>query len=361
MHASRSQNSGLRFLIGTASLIVVIAGLKSAASLLVPLAMAVFLALINLPLLNFLRARRLPTFIAVVSTMVTTLSVLALIVWLITGSLARFTDKVPEYRQELRATYQNSIEWLDQRGVPTQDLNRDALDPAQALDVGVQALTRAAEAVKNVGLVLLTIIFILFEAAGFPDKLQAAFGRRSSSERYEKIRLEVQRYLGMKTLVSLFTGLFVTIPLWAMQIEFALLWGLIAFLLNYIPNLGSALAAIPPVIVTLVERGAGWAIGVAVVFIVVNTIFGNFVEPYLMGRRLGMSTLVVFLSLVFWGWVWGPIGMLLSVPLTMILKIMMENTEDFRWLAVLLSGQPETPKKSPAASMSRAAVPSDFH
>ena len=167
----------------------------------------------------------------------------------------------------------------------------------------------------------------------------------------------MQRYLATKTVISLFTGIFVGVPLALMRIEFALLWGLLAFLLNYIPNLGSAFASVPPVLLTLVEDGIGWALGVALVFIVVNAVFGNVVEPYLMGRRLGLSTLVVFLSLVFWGWVWGPIGMLLSVPLTMIIKIMLENTEDLRWIAVLLSGQPTADVRSAAAPRS---IPADY-
>ncbi len=119
-------------------------------------------------------------------------------------------------------------------------------------------------------------------------------------------------------------------------VDFPLLWGMLAFLLNYVPTLGSILAAIPPVLLATVQLGPGHALATALVFVGVNVVLGNFVEPHFMGRRLGLSTLVVFLSLVFWGWVWGPVGMLLSVPLTMIVKIMLENTEDLRWVAVLL-------------------------
>ena len=138
--------------------------------------------------------------------------------------------------------------------------------------------------------------------------------------------------------MSLTTGILIGAAMKLLDVDFPLLWGVLAFLLNYIPNLGSMLAAIPPVLLATVQLGIGRAILVAIVFGVVNVVMGTFIEPHLMGRQLGLSTLVVFLSLVFWGWVWGPIGMLLSVPLTVILKIMLENTEDFRWIAVLLGG-----------------------
>jgi predicted PurR-regulated permease PerM len=189
--------------------------------------------------------------------------------------------------------------------------------------------------------VLLTIVFILSEAAGFPAKLRAAFGRRESSDRFANIRQEVQHYLGIKSLVSLTTGSVVAGALAIIGVDFPLLWGMLAFLLNYIPTFGSILAGIPPFLLAIVQLGPGHALAVLLVFVAVNVVLGNFVEPYFMGRRLGLSTLVVFLSLVFWGWVWGPVGMLLSVPLTMIVKIMLENTEDLAWIAVLLGSGPK--------------------
>ena len=122
-----------------------------------------------------------------------------------------------------------------------------------------------------------------------------------------------------------------------MKVDYPLLWGLLAFLLNYIPNLGSIIAAVPTVLLTLVQLGWSAALIVFAGYSVVNVVIGSFIEPRFMGKGLGLSTLVVFLSLVFWGWVLGPVGMLLSVPLTMTLKIALESSEENRWLAKLLS------------------------
>ena len=144
------------------------------------------------------------------------------------------------------------------------------------------------------------------------------------------------RYLALKTLFSLATGVVIGIWLAVLGVDFALLWGLLAFLLNFVPNIGSIIAAIPAIFLAFIQLGWGPALLTCLGYIVVNVVFGSILEPKFMGRRLGLSTLVVFLSLVFWGWVLGPVGMVLSVPLTMIVKIAMESNEDTRWIAILL-------------------------
>ena len=150
---------------------------------------------------------------------------------------------------------------------------------------------------------------------------------------------QVQRFLGLKTLTSLATGVLVGVWTAVVGLEFSVVWGLLAFLLNYIPNIGSIVAAIPAVLLGLVQGGVAYALLIAIGYVVINISIGNFIEPWLLGRTLGLSTLVVFLSLVFWGWMWGSVGMLLSVPLTMIAKILCENTDDLHWIAVMLDNR----------------------
>ena len=118
-----------------------------------------------------------------------------------------------------------------------------------------------------------------------------------------------------------------------------MLWGVLAFLLNYIPNLGSIIAGTPAVLLAFIQFGLGRALVVAAGYVVINIVFGNMIEPKIMGQRLGLSTLTVFLSLVFWGWVWGPVGMILSVPLTMVVKIALESKTETRWIALLLGSE----------------------
>jgi predicted PurR-regulated permease PerM len=189
----------------------------------------------------------------------------------------------------------------------------------------------------NVFMILLTVIFILLEASGFPQKLRTALGDPEESlGQFKSITESVNRYLAMKTIFSLATGVAVAIWLAILGVDFALLWGLVAFLLNYVPNIGSIIAAIPAVLLALIQLGVGPALLACLGYVVVNVVFGSILEPKFMGRGLGLSALVVFLSLVFWGWVLGPVGMVLSVPLTMIVKVALESHEDTQWIAVML-------------------------
>jgi predicted PurR-regulated permease PerM len=226
------------------------------------------------------------------------------------------------------------------------------LQPSKLINLLGGVLRNLAAVLSNFLLIMLTMIFMLLEAASFPVKVRAAIGsRRFDAENMRQAVLQIQRYLGLKTVTSLTTGLLIGMWTAILGLEFAVVWGLLAFLLNYIPNIGSIVAAVPAVLLGLVQEGLAYAILVAIGYVVVNFAIGNFIEPWLMGRTLGLSTLVVFLSLVFWGWMWGSVGMLLSVPLTMIVKILLENTDDLKWMAVMLDSRRGAEKRLEAAGI----------
>ncbi|MCA9434589.1 MAG: AI-2E family transporter, partial [Candidatus Omnitrophica bacterium] len=192
-------------------------------------------------------------------------------------------------------------------------------------------------------LILLTVIFILAEASSFPRKLREVMTNPDESlPHFARFADNVNRYIGIKTTVSALTGLLVWLSLVLIGVDFPVLWGILAFLLNYVPNIGSIIAAVPPILLAFIQFGTdesilpAQAIGTAVLFLVVNLTVGNVIEPRVMGKGVGLSTLVVFVSLVFWGWVLGPVGMLLSVPLTMTVKIALGSSESTKWLAILL-------------------------
>lgn len=343
-----------------ASLVVVLAGLKAAAQLVLPFLLSLFIAVLSLPLLYWFKSRRIPNGLAVLATILVDVAFLAGLVSLVGGSVNEFRVELPKYQQRLEEMASSAVEWVETHGVSLDAWRRpedvaepvgdegdqtwlyDLINPGAVLNLVGGTLGAVAAVLSNALLVVLATVFILLEAATFPAKLRAAFAVQDPGDRFAKVTREVQRYLGIKTIISLVTG--VLIGLWAgvLGIDFPLLWGLTAFLFNYIPNFGSILAAIPTVLLATIQFGLGRAALVGLGYLVVNVVLGNFVEPHLMGRRLGLSTLVVFLSLVFWGWMWGPMGMLLSVPLTMIVKIMLENTADFRWVAILLDVSSES-------------------
>ena len=192
------------------------------------------------------------------------------------------------------------------------------------------------DAFANIFFILLTVVFLLFESFSMPQKIKQAFGGTNVDQQSMVILTNINRYLGIKATTSLATGIFVAIWLLFLGVDFPVLWGVIAFLLNFVPNIGSIIAAIPTVLLALVQLGGQSSMLVMLGYITINTVVGNVWEPRIMGHGLGLSTLVVFLSLTFWGWMFGTVGMLLSVPFTMIAKIILENDEKTYWIAVLL-------------------------
>ena len=196
---------------------------------------------------------------------------------------------------------------------------------------------------SNAMLIVITVIFMLFEAARFPAKLVAAFGAsHSAMTDIAQVISDVRRYMQIKTLTSALTGVLVIALLIFTDVPLPLLWGLVAFLLNFVPNIGSIIAAVPPVTLAFFEAESGAWTGfwiTAAGYVVINFAVSYGIEPKYMGQGLGLSTLVVFLSLVFWGWVLGPVGMLLSAPLTMIVKIVLQNSEETRWMSILLGAK----------------------
>ena len=195
-------------------------------------------------------------------------------------------------------------------------------------------------------IVMLMLVFLLLEWATFGKKLEALPGdSQIFIDQVSEVLASIRRYMLIKTMVSLLTGLMIMIALLMLGADYAALWGIIAFLFNYIPTIGSMVAGIVPTLYVLVDQGPWPATYVALVFIIVNFLIGNLLEPRIMGQGLGLSTFVVFLSLIFWGWVLGPVGMLLAVPLTMMVKIALQSDERTRWLAILLGSRvvSETP------------------
>ena len=331
-----------------AAVVVVVAGLRAAAPILRPLLLALFLATLSMPLLRWLLTRSVRPGLAVATTVLANIALLSAFGFAVSGALNGFTKVAPGYLEQLYGMLVSGIEALQERGVNlAQWFEAARFDPGQTVDLvgGIlsRSVVRVASAVNFVTVVVVALIFLLFEMVGFPAKLSAALGRQASASRYlQTISADFQRYLSVKTVVSLGTGVLLGLWVWLLGVDFPLLWGLLAFLLNYIPVLGSILAAVPTVLLTLVQLGSGRAALVALGYLAVNFLVGNLLEPHLMGRRFGLSPLVVFLALVFWAWVLGPLGMILAVPATMALKIALDYSERWRWLALLVEPAPRS-------------------
>ena len=355
MVADTRQNRSLAILIGVAALVIIIAGMRAATPILVPFLLAIFIAIISAPALLWFQAKGLSTGLALLVVITLTVGIVLVIAVLVGSSLDAFAGALPDYQARLREYMLGPVGWLREHGVEvSMERVRQAFDPGAVMRVANTMLSGLGGVLSNVFLILFTVVFILLEASSFPAKMQAAFPNADRRLGHLKEIIEgVKHYVALKTLISLATGLIVTLMLLLLGVDYPVLWGLLAFFLNYVPNIGSIFAAIPAVLVALLQLGFGSALLTATGYVVVNIVMGNIVEPRMMGRGVGLSTLVVFLSLLFWGWVLGPVGMLLSVPLTMMVKIVLEGSVETRWIAILL-GSEATVRNDKAAESGEA-------
>ncbi len=331
-------DQSLRYLATVGWLVIIIAGMRAAESILVPLLLAIFLAVITAPLVLWFQRKGMHVAVAVGIVLLGGIAIGVGIGALVGTSLQQFSQALPRYQAHLQKEMTAFLTWLQGTGaqISPEEIAK-FIDPGAAMRLGAKMLSGLGEMLANTFLILLTVTFILFEASSFPSKIKAIWGDPNMAlGPFSKILENVNHFLAIKTMVSLGTGIVVALWVWVLGVDFPLLWGLLAFLLNYVPNLGSIIAAAPPVLLGFIQFGIGRALLIALGCVLANLIFGNIVEPRLMGKKMGLSTLAVFLSLVLWGWVWGPVGMILSVPLTMILKIVLENYDDTRWIAILL-------------------------
>ena len=329
-------------LIAFAAVIVVVYGLQMAKVILVPFLIAVFLALITVRPMLFMQKHRVPSVLAALVIVTAIMLILFMLGAILGTSVADFTAALPSYQRRLDVIVQGVFEFLAARfdGVESLESISELIDPGWAMGLVASLLNGLKDVLTNIFLIFFTMVFILLEASTVETKVEAAFGRRADSlESVRKFLSNLGRYLGIKTLVSAATGLAAGLLTWAVGLDFPLLWAMLAFLLNYVPTIGSIIAAVPAVLLALVQLGPGEASATAIGFIGINVLFGNLIEPRLMGYGVGISPLVVFVGLILWGWVFGPVGMLLSVPLTMTLKLALERDQRTRWIAILLGSE----------------------
>lgn len=272
---------GARFLLIAACLVVVTAGLRAAAPVLLPFFLALFLATLSLPLLVWFRGKRVPTTVAVLLTILTNIAALAAIALIVGNSVETFTQEAPKYADRLEQMAAAIASWLERRGINVPSgISQDVINPGAVLNLVGSTVNSLASVLSNVVLVVLTVIFILFEITQFPEKLRLALGDQHRGDgNFTKITLEVQRYLGIKTITSVATGIVIGLWVAVLGVDFPILWGLIAFLFNYIPNIGSILAAVPALLLALVQFGPWTAMLAGIGYVAVNVTIGYFVEP----------------------------------------------------------------------------------
>lgn len=325
-----------------AAVVIVLAGIKSAAVIIVPFLLSLFFAIIFAPMFVWLNRKGIPEGISLLAVIVLFVVLIGLAGILIGSSVQDFSNKLSFYEDQLHHQMDGVTGMLANLGIalPDQDL-KEIFDPAVLMKYVAGTLKSLGSVLTNGFVILLTVLFILLESAQFQRKIVSFNGENELIVQMKEVITKIEHYMVLKAVISVFTGIIVTVMLKIIGVDYAVLWGVVAFMLNFIPNIGSIIAAVPAVLLAFIQLGAGSAAIAGIGYVIINILIGSVVEPKVMGKGLGLSTLVVFLSLIFWGWLLGPVGMLLSIPLTIMAKIALDSEEDTRWIAVLLGSGDE--------------------
>jgi len=346
MSRETTSQQGTRFLIIAAAFVIIIGGINQAQSVLVSFLVAIFLALIGTPPLLWLERKHIPAAAAVLLVVGGMVAILLIAGAIVGTSINSFYTELPRYQTLLQEQISAFQSYWASRGIRHIDkVLLGYINPAAVMTLTASLLAGLGTVLSNIVLILLTVAFILFEASSFPIKLRSVLGDpHQAFPQFTRFVSDIERYMLIKTLISLATGIIITLWLSILGVDFPVLWGFLAFLLNYVPNVGSTIAAVPAVLLALIQLGISSAIMAAAGYMIINFMLDNVIETRLMGQKLGLSTLVVFLSLLLWGSLLGPVGMVLCIPLTMTLKFACENNKSTQWIAVLLG--PEIPNES---------------
>jgi predicted PurR-regulated permease PerM len=349
----------MRLLLGTAALLVVVFAARIASPVIAPLCLALVLAIAFEPLTDALTRRGVPRWGAALATTIAILSVVGAFSLMVIRATAELVDTLPRHADQLAALQADVSAWLRQHGLESAAGSVQQGDLAGRVEqLAAPALRSTIDLAQTLVLVVVTTAFIQIDAPG----VRATIRRRLRSRRGDPdaaIRLdqaidEVQRYVIVKGLLSVANGVLLGLWCWAWGVDAPVLWGVMAFALNFVPIVGSLIAALPPVALALVTGGPVTALGVASGYVMVNLVVDNLTEPRVMGRAVNLSPLVILLAMLFWGFVLGPLGALLSVPLTIAVKAGLAAAPSTRWIAALLEEPTQATQATPPSPLPAA-------
>lgn len=328
----------LRVALLTAAFMVIVAGLRAAAPVLTPLALAAFVAAVSLPALGWLRSHGVRTWLAILTIVLLDAAILSLFAWIVVETVIDLSAALPAYIERGQQIEGAARARLARWGVQLpSEFYATLVQPQRLLEIAASWARNVTAWISVLFLMLLYLVFILVEAVSLPTKVAHVLGRTSRALAIgETVLLQVQRYLVLKTLISLLTGATIGISAALLGVDFAAFWGLLAFALNYIPTIGSIIAAVPAVAVATLQLGMERGLALAGVYLAANVVLGSVADPILIGRQLRLSPIVILVSLVFWGWTWGVAGAFLAVPLTITLRVGFQSAGRLSKLAALM-------------------------
>lgn len=322
-----------------ASFIVIIAGIKMASQIVVILFLAIFISSIFSTLLNVLQKRHIPKILSYFFILSIVVSVGLMLAYVINISLKDFITNLPAYEEKFKAIVINLIHYGETFGYQIDKSKiLDTLNFSSFFGFTTNIIGSIGTFLSKLLLVVIGVAFILAESKSFQTKLRVIFRNNAKKlERFNLFSFNIQKYFVVKSFTSFLTGFIITIFLSFFGVDYPILWGVIAMLFNFVPVVGSIIASIPAILLTFMNLDLNITIWVIILYVVINVSISNILEPKLMGRELGLSPLVIFFSLIFWGYILGIVGMFLAVPITMTLKIAFDSNTGTHWLGILMS------------------------
>ena len=340
MNLLEDEDLAFKSLMVITMVVIVVAGLKAASAILSPFLLALFLAIISASFINFFTSKGVPKLLAWLGVFVSVVTFILLMGFLMSTSLYELEAKFPEYITKLDSLVDHYV-LASGMGSYSDTIHIKSLyHPAHLLDHSKTMLSDISNVLSNSFMVVLMVIFMLVQRHSFVHKIEYLSNSTKSYRHFQKVINKMDQYILILSFISMLTGVTVYVALTLLGIDFALLWALMAFMFNFIPNIGSVIAAVPPILLALIQYNPTYALLVTSIYVFINTIYGNVLQPRIIGKGLDLSILVVFISMIFWGWVFGIVGMLLSVPLTVMIKIILESNEKSSWMAVMLGNDP---------------------
>ena len=321
-----------------ATSIIIVAGIKVASGIVVMLFLSIFIASIFSALLVFLQNFKIPKIIAYFLIFMIFTVIILLLTYMINSSLNSFGENLPIYEKKIKGLIINGVAYFGNEFEINQDKILKAVDINYFFNFSTKLLGGIGGFLSKFLLVFIGVAFIISESKSFEEKLKIIFkNNKTKLENFKLFSHNLQKYFIVKTFTSFLTGTFVFILLIAFDMDYPLLWAVLAFLFNFIPVVGSIVAAIPAILLSLISVDINITFWLIIFYVIINISISNIIEPKLMGQELGLSPMVIFFSLIFWGWILGIAGMFLAVPITMTLKIAFESTQNTKWIGILLS------------------------
>ncbi len=331
-------------LVAFASVVLIVAGLKAMAGLLTPILLSLFLVLVTYPIFAWLKGKGLPQWLAYLLVLLSVVVVGALAVLFLVDSVNELVSLLPAYGDQIEAQVNSLWLWLTEQGVTLDDVQSlDWFQPERIIGLSLSLTSSLLGVLSDTGLTLLIFVYMLAAAPGFSRQLRKGLKNNLPAlQRTEAFAQSTSSYLMIKGWLGALTALVQMLLMWWLGLDFFVLWGVLSFAFNFVPNIGFYIALAPPFLIALVELGWIKALLFAVGYIVINNFFDMVVAPRYLSKGLDLSVLVTFLSVIIWAWILGPAGAFLALPLTiMVKKLLLEPFPQTQLVAALMGSADE--------------------